>query len=206
MATVNKQKITKISVPKKQTTKQSTTVVKKAPEEKVKITSDKNEEVNTSKLSKKMTPESLEQLFIDLDSYIETEIKNHKKNKEVVKTLRTIRKDVKNIGKSSVKMVKVKPKVVRKMNPNAGFYKPVLVSKDLAKFAGWDPKEMKTRVDATRYLCQYIKDNNLQNPSNRREIVPDKSLSQFLKFDKSKNEPLTYSKLQTYMKPHFIKT
>lgn len=153
---------------------------------------------------KKVTAETLETMFNEFDTQLESEIKN-KKNREEIKTLKNLRKNVKNLKLASLKLVKVKPKVVRKVNPDAGFFKPVGISQDLAKFTGWNPKETKTRVDATRYICQYIKEHNLQNPGNRREIVPDKNLSQFLKFDSSKNEPLTYSRLQTYMKPHFIK-
>ena len=207
MPTENKEVTTKVketpvgvSKVKKPSVVKETSVSKDLPVKETEVSQD----LVTKVRSKKVTSESLEIMFNEFDAYLELEIKN-KRSKEELKTLKTVRKTVRNLKLASLKLTKVKPKIVRKVNPDAGFFKPVGISQDLAKFTGWNPKETKTRVDATRYICQYIKEHNLQNPGNRREIVPDKNLSQFLKFDSSKNEPLTYSRLQTYMKPHFIK-
>ena len=86
-----------------------------------------------------------------------------------------------------------------------GFLKPVLISSDMAKFTGWDPKTPTTRVQITRQLCQYIKDKNLQNPQDRREIIADDKLTKLLKYDAEKDPPLTYYRMQSYMKGHFLK-
>ena len=79
------------------------------------------------------------------------------------------------------------------------------ISKEMAKFTGWNPTELKSRVDVTKYICKYIRDNNLQNPDDRRQIVADPKLSKLLEYDSKKEEkPLTYYRIQTFMKKHFI--
>ena len=84
--------------------------------------------------------------------------------------------------------------------------KPVKISVEMAKFTGWDKDELKSRVDVTKYLCQYIRDNNLQNPKDKRQILTDSKLQKLLRFDpKKETEPLTYFRLQTQLKSHFLK-
>jgi chromatin remodeling complex protein RSC6 len=86
----------------------------------------------------------------------------------------------------------------------SGFMKPVKISKEMAKFTGWDGRELKSRVDVTKYLCNYIKNNDLQNEADRRQIKPDKKLAKLLNYDEKKDGcPLTYFYLQKKMQPHF---
>ena len=91
-------------------------------------------------------------------------------------------------------------------NNNSGFLKPVKISADMAKFTGWNAAELKSRVDVTKYLCNYIKEHNLQNPEDKRQIIPDAKLAKLIKYDsKKENEPLRYYSLQRFLKPHFLK-
>ena len=76
----------------------------------------------------------------------------------------------------------------------------------MAKFTGWNATELKSRVDVTKYLCNYIKEHNLQNPEDKRQIIPDAKLAKLIKYDsKKENEPLRYYSLQRFLKPHFLK-
>jgi chromatin remodeling complex protein RSC6 len=62
-------------------------------------------------------------------------------------------------------------------------------------------------VDVTKFLCAYIKDNNLQNDADKRQIKPDAKLTKLLGYDaKAATSPLTYFHLQKLLKPHFVKT
>ena len=123
-----------------------------------------------------------------------------------VKFLRSVRKQVKGVRNKSARVMKQKNKTTRKVNTNSGFLKPVRISGEMAEFTGWDPKEPKSRVDVTKYICKYIKDNDLQNPKDRRQILADAELSELLGFDsKKEKDPLTYYRIQTFMKKHFIK-
>ena len=55
-----------------------------------------------------------------------------------------------------------------KRKPNAAFMKPMQISDALAKIIGKDPKP---RTEVTKLLWAYIKKNNLQNPSNKKNIL-----------------------------------
>jgi hypothetical protein len=72
------------------------------------------------------------------------------------------------------------------------------------EFSGSTDK-FKSRIDVTKFLCNYIKDNNLYNPENRREIRPDERLIKLLKYDPVIENTLTYFFLQEKMNHLFYK-
>ena len=63
------------------------------------------------------------------------------------------------------------------------------------------------RTEVTKHLTNYIKVNNLQNPSNRKQIKPDSALSKLLGklSPEDADKGYTYFNLQKYMKHHFPK-
>jgi chromatin remodeling complex protein RSC6 len=75
----------------------------------------------------------------------------------------------------------------------------------MAKFTGWDQSELRSRVEVTKFICNYVKENNLQNPTDKRQIVSDKKLSKLLDYNSKEEKPLTYFYLQTKLKSHFEK-
>lgn len=124
-----------------------------------------------------------------------------------VRFLRSLNKSLKQLKKDTARAMKQKRKNPnRAKNTSSGFMKPVPISGEMSKFTGWASDELKSRVDVTKYICGYIRDNNLQNPDDRRQIVPDKKLQALLKLDKKslKEEPLTYYSLQKKIQPHFV--
>ena len=124
-----------------------------------------------------------------------------------VRFLRSLNKSLKQLKKDTARAMKQKRKNPnRAKNTSSGFMKPVGISGEMCKFTGWGTDELKSRVDVTKYICGYIRDNNLQNPDDRRQIVPDKKLQALLKLDKKslKEEPLTYYSLQKKIQPHFV--
>ena len=153
------------------------------------------------------TKESIIECFDELVDVIDEEIKRLRESSgkcKGVKFLRSLAKKIKTVRGYSVRVMKQKQKSNRKNNTNSGFLKPVHISNDMAKFTGWNQDELKSRVDVTKYICKYIRDNNLQNPDDRRQIVADKKLSKLLDFNSEKDDkPLTYYRIQTYMKKHF---
>jgi chromatin remodeling complex protein RSC6 len=133
---------------------------------------------------------------------------NQNKNKGI-KFLRTLNKKLKTLRNQSGRIIKQKNSTKKTVtnNVNSGFLKPVAISNEMAKFTGWDPTELKSRVDVTKFLCSYIKDNDLQNPKDRRQIFADAKLSKLLKYDSKKEEkPLTYFMIQKCLKNHFPKS
>ncbi len=57
--------------------------------------------------------------------------------------------------------------------PNPAFMKALKPSSELSKVVGSQPLP---RTEATKKLWEYIKKNNLQDPSNRRNINADATL------------------------------
>lgn len=96
-----------------------------------------------------------------------------------------------------------KARVTSNKNVKSGLLKPVKMSSEMYEFTGWNPEEPKSRVDVTRFICNYVKTNNLQNESNRRIIKPDDKLAKLLNYDGT--EPLTYFYIQKVIQPHFLK-
>ena len=94
----------------------------------------------------------------------------------------------------------------RAVNPDAkpsGFKKPTLVSDELAVFLGKEKGSTLSRHEVGQLVRSYAKEHNL---TNGRYIVPDAKLGGLLKVPADKVDTLTYFSLQTYLKPHFIKS
>lgn len=166
------------------------------------------EEASKEKKKRRVpTKESLPTEFDELVAVVQEEIERLRKStgkQKGVKFLRSLNKRIKTLRSHSVRVMKQKHKTNRTNNTNSGFLKPVQLSKEMAKFTGWDHNEPRSRVDVTKYICNYIRENNLQNPEDRRQILADKKLANLLGYDsKSDDKPLTYYRIQTYMKKHF---
>jgi len=198
---------------KKTTTKEKKVVVKKEKKEKKeKKTTVKKEKKEKKSVEEKKTPvekpsilDVVNKQFDELLSTISAEIESVKTdNKNVgVKYLKSLNKQVLTLRKSITKLSKQKKKVVRKSNNASGFLKPVTISKEIAEFTGWSVKDKHSRVEVTKYICNYIKENDLQDPSDRRKIIPDEKLQNLLGYNPKKDEPLRYYSIQTYLKKHF---
>ncbi len=59
-----------------------------------------------------------------------------------------------------------------------GFAAPVVLSYELSEFMG---ERVVPRTSVTKKLWEYIKEKNLQNPANKREILCDAVLEKVLK-------------------------
>jgi len=157
------------------------------------------------------TKDSVMEEFDSTIDFIEKEIENLRNSSaktKGVKFLRSLRKRFNTLRAHTARVLKKRKPSNRKNNGNSGFLKPVSISSELSKFTGWDPAEKQSRVDVTKYICNYIKEKDLQNPDDRRQIRvnDDPKLKKLLGYDSSKDEkPLTYYSLQTYMKKHFVK-
>mgnify|MGYP001988569258 CR=1 FL=1 len=83
----------------------------------------------------------------------------------------------------------------------SGFAKPALISSQLCSFLGKTEGTEMARTEVTKFLTTYIKEHNLQDPTNKRRILPDKKLGKLL--NAKKDEEVTYFNLQKYMKVHY---
>jgi chromatin remodeling complex protein RSC6 len=174
-----------------------------------------DETVNEKKKDKKqrtrrvVTKLSLEHDFSALQIRIEEEIEKLRQSTEKVKGvkfLRSVNKAVKILKSDSVRVLKIKPKTNRPRSATSGFMKPVRISDEMSAFTEWSDDQLYSRVDVTKFICKYIRENKLQNQSDRRQIVCDDKLKVLLKYDpETAPEPLTYFRLQQYIQRHFIK-
>ncbi len=85
----------------------------------------------------------------------------------------------------------------------SGFAKPTGLSKELCTFLGVSNDTQLARTEVTKNITTYVKEHDLQNPANKKQINPDAKLGKLLKVPKG--EILTYFNLQKYMKNHFQK-
>lgn len=159
----------------------------------------------TSSRRRVIEREELEELFDSFIQLINNELdttREDKNRKISVRTWSTLIKEAKKLRTTSLKAMK-KPKK-RGTNVRSGFMKPVAISNEMSSFAGWNSDELKSRVDVTKYLCNYISEHNLQNPEDRRQILADEKLSALLGYDRETDgKPLTYYYLQNKIQPHF---
>jgi chromatin remodeling complex protein RSC6 len=165
-------------------------------------------------IRKSYSRDDINKEFEDIIASFETLIENirtdnnKKKNTLGVAPIRSLKSKVLSLKKKAMKLIKPKKNessgAKKNTNVNSGFLKPVSISPEMAKFTGFDANVKYSRVDVTKFLCDYIKTHGLQNPTDRRQINLDPKLSKLLKYDSTGKVPLTYFQLQSHLKHHFI--
>lgn len=199
-----------VSTDKKKTNgvkKQKVKVKKEEVKEEVKeqITEKVTEEVSETKLTSELTSETTENNVVEKKDIIIDTLNKLLNNYE---TLEKQAKVNKNELKKVIKLYQKKSfKNKRKYDPNrtpSGFAKPSLISEELCKFLNKPSGTKMARTDVTKEVNSYIKQNSLQNPENKKKIVPDETLRKLLKIQKDDNS-LTYFSMQKYLKVHFPK-
>lgn len=80
------------------------------------------------------------------------------------------------------------------------FTTPTKISDELADFLGIERGTKMARNEITRVINKYIRNNNLQDIKNKRNINPDEKLSRLFKL--TPDDELTYFNLQRYLSPH----
>ncbi|XP_021273830.1 upstream activation factor subunit spp27-like isoform X2 [Herrania umbratica] len=88
----------------------------------------------------------------------------------------------------------------RKEKRRKGFLAPLQLSDALVKFLGTGESVL-TRADVIKRMWDYIKENNLQDPSDKRKVICDEKLKEL--FDVETFTGFTVSKL---LAAHFLKT
>ena len=124
---------------------------------------------------------SLAGLVKDIQSSLKPVLKEHDKLKKVVER---IQKKRDNARKSP-----------------SGFAKPNKISDELCDFIGVPHGTEKSRTEITRYINAYVKEHNLNNPANRRVILPDEKLKKIFKINNG--EDVTFFVLQRLISHHF---
>jgi chromatin remodeling complex protein RSC6 len=130
-----------------------------------------------------------------------------KTSKSLTLEMKALTKDVNKLrvtkagGKKQKRVVN--PDVPRKLG---ALEKPVPISEELAEFLGLTKGEMYSRGEITKGLNKFVKDNDLQNPENRRYILLESEAGLKLKYLlRDPDQPLTFFNIQRYLKVHYPK-
>ncbi len=123
----------------------------------------------------------------------------------VVKTLhsnlKVLQKEVLKERKELLKKAEKSTKKVKKDRPASGIALPTPIPDTIASFLGLPSGSKVARTEVTAKVIAYVKENKLQNPDNKRFILPDEKLKTLLK--PAEGDDLTFFKIQTYLKKIF---
>ena len=115
---------------------------------------------------------------------------------QVVRGLeKQVKKEVKGLRRDAQKGK------ARSNRKRSGFAQPAKISRELCAFMEKTEGTEVARTAVTQYVINYITDNKLQNPQNRKTIKPDDKLRKLLGV--SPSDEVTYFNLQKYMNRHF---
>jgi chromatin remodeling complex protein RSC6 len=155
---------------------------------------------------RQVTRDSVDTDFKSVMDVVSSMVSDLSDKKQVsLRVVKRLQKSLTTLHNDSLKVCKIKNHTRRVENPESGFMKPVKISKELSSFTGWNPEELRSRVEVTKYICDYIRQKNLQNPADRRQFSLDPQLSKLLSHDTTKEGPLTYPGLQQRLQTHFTK-
>ncbi|KAG2485355.1 hypothetical protein HYH03_015936 [Edaphochlamys debaryana] len=128
--------------------------------------------------------------------------------KDLKNKLKNLQKDMSKYQRIVASMTK-RPKRTAKAGDGSvkrisGFQKPTGISDQLADFLNISRGTQLPRMDVTRKIHEYIKDNKLQDPTDRRKILPDAKLHAL--FGTTPETVVNYFNYQGFLKGHFINT
>lgn len=103
--------------------------------------------------------------------------------------------------KKILKAIKKEDQDESKPKKLSGFAKPTQISEELATFLKIDKDKLIARTQVTKLINVYVKENNLQNPENKREIIMNDALRKLI--DIPDDVKLSFFNLQKYIKHHY---
>jgi upstream activation factor subunit UAF30 len=161
---------------------------------------DINIEINNNDETNDILPVNLTKIIAKFD-IIRDKISEQKNSlDDINKDMKTFVKLIKKFVNKYIKK-ETKPKKPRK---KSGFALPSTISDELCEFMNIEKGSKVARPQVTQFLTNYIQNNNVVNPDNKKFIVPDEKLTKLLG-DDIKDIELTYFNIQTFMNKHFLK-
>lgn len=131
---------------------------------------------------------------------------------------RTFERSIKDTDKFIKEVSKGKKRKKGGNHSPGGFKKPVPISNQMCEFLGVPEGSEMGRTPVTIKINEYIREHNLQNPKNKKSIIPDEKLTDLFYLTnqnpvwvKAVNEidpgkkGLNYFNLQRFLKIHFLK-
>ena len=153
-----------------------------------------------------MKPPVAEQPADDLD--YTTILTNLIQIEKLVRTTMPLLKKLQKKHEKDLKNASKTKKVKRTRDPNAppsGFARPGPVSKELRTFLGMKDDELIARTQVAKRISEYIKEHNLKNPDNNKEIIIDNKLATLFKL--KPKDKVAFFQIQSHLSKngHFIK-
>jgi upstream activation factor subunit UAF30 len=142
---------------------------------------------------------SISAMLADLEAQMKASADQQSKMKA---TFRALSKVVIRADRIAQKAAEKRQAAKAKRQP-AGFTKPVPITDELAAFLGKPAGTLLSRTSVSKQFNQYFKDNNLQNPANKKFVNPDEKLIALLKLEPGAE--FGYFNLQHYLSPLFVK-
>jgi chromatin remodeling complex protein RSC6 len=146
-------------------------------------------------------PANLNKLVLKLGSIAEKMQLQKQNIHEIAQELKAFEKIIDKLIKKHLK-VEEKEKAPRK---KCGFALPTDVTNELCDFIGVEKETKIARTEVTKQIMSYIKTNNLQNPENKKMIVPDEKLWKLLG-EEARGKEITHFTIQKYINKHFIRS
>ena len=151
-------------------------------------------------MNHEIVPQNMEKMIACLNE-VNAQISNMKELFSVLE------KKAKKLSHAVEMVIKKEQKTgakVKKERKPCGFAVSSKVTPEMCEFMGRKEGELISRIEITKYLNKYIKENSLENPENRHNIVPDEKLWKILG-EEARNEKITHFTIQKYLNKHFIK-
>ena len=144
-------------------------------------------------------PSNLNKLASKLSSITEKMQLQKQNIDEISQDLKAFEKILSKLIKKHLK-TEEKEKAPRK---KCGFALPTDVTDELCDFIGVEKGTKIARTEVTKQIMAYIKTNQLQNPENKKMIVPDEKLWKLLG-EEARGKEITHFTIQKYINKHFI--
>jgi len=176
------------------------------------IEEQENKNLNTIEIinnNKQESQSNIEKNNLIVDDLFE-KLQNQFNDSQLI--LKTLQNNLKILHKEVLKERKEMNKQILKSKKNkkkrttlSGFAVPSQISKELSKFLELENENVKiSRTDVTSRIIKYIKDNQLQDPDNKKIIIPDEKIKHLFGEHLKEDDILQFFNLQSYLKYHFI--
>lgn len=142
-------------------------------------------------------PPNIIKMISNLDNYGNLIIENKKHSDKLYQEYKLIHKDLSKYFNKEIN------KLFKKNKKPKGFAIPKLVSDTLCIFMEQPVNTKISKTMATKYLNEYIKNNNLIDPNNKKIILPDDKLWKLIGDEAKYEESLNYFNIQKYLNKHF---
>lgn len=157
--------------------------------------------VEDTNVSKEESTETSEIIVKDYNQISEELDNTIKLLVDSLRTVKTLKKDLDKVHLRELKNVRKKKKNDNANKTNkepSGFNKPAPVPEEFTEQPwGCEVGQMIPRTQLTKMVYDYIKDNDLQDPKDKRIIHPDKNVKSL--FHLEAGQDLEFKTFQTYM-------